>query len=175
MYTNGVISRNFGDIMAKAVYPGTFDPFSNGHLDIVKRASQIFDEVHILVSCNIKKNPTFTVEERVFLIKTVVSDLPNVKVVPNNDLVVQYAKENNINVIIRGLRNYQDYESEFSLAQFNKDIEPNVETLLMMPSAKNQFISSSAIKEFVKFNIDISAYVPKKIASYVTEKFKSKQ
>ena len=74
MYTNGVKVRNFGDKMAKAVYPGTFDPFSNGHLDIVKRASQIFDEVHILVSCNIKKHPTFTAEERVNLIKMVVKD-----------------------------------------------------------------------------------------------------
>ena len=95
--------------MAKAVYPGTFDPFSNGHLDIVKRASQIFDEVHILVSCNIKKHPTFTAEERVNLIKMVVKDMSNVKVISSNALVVQYAKENEIKVIIRGLRNYQDY------------------------------------------------------------------
>lgn len=173
MYTNGVKVRNFGDKMVKAVYPGTFDPFSNGHLDIVKRASQIFDEVHILVSCNIKKHPTFTAEERVNLIKMVVKDMPNVKVISSNALVVQYAKENEIKVIIRGLRNYQDYESEFSLAQFNKDIEPNIETLLMMPSAKNQFISSSAIKEFVIYNIDISPYVPKEIVPYVTKKFKS--
>ena len=89
MYTNGVKVRNFGDKMAKAVYPGTFDPFSNGHLDIVKRASQIFDEVHILVSCNIKKHPTFTAEERVNLIKMVVKDMSNVKVISSNALVVQ--------------------------------------------------------------------------------------
>lgn len=99
----------------------------------------------------------------------VVKDIPNVKVISSNALVVQYAKENEIKVIIRGLRNYQDYESEFSLAQFNKDIEPNIETLLMMPSAKNQFISSSAIKEFVIYNIDISPYVPKEIVPYVTK------
>ncbi len=158
--------------MAKAVYPGTFDPFSNGHLDIIRRASSIFEEVHVLVSCNIKKHPTFSSLERVNMIKKVVKHLDNVKVIENNDLVVQYAKQNDIKVIIRGLRNYQDYESEFSLAQFNKDIDPNIETLLMMPSAKNQFISSSAIKEFVTYNIDISPYVPKEIVLEVTNKFK---
>ncbi len=157
--------------MAKAVYPGTFDPFSNGHLDIVKRASLIFDEVHILVGNNLKKSPTFTAEERVFMIKSVVKNLSNVKVVASNELVVQYAKRNNIKVIVRGLRNYQDYESEFSLAQFNKDIDSSIETLLMMPSAKNQFISSSAIKEFVAYNIDITPYVPKEIAPLVVKKF----
>lgn len=157
--------------MAKAVYPGTFDPFSNGHLDIVKRASTIFDEVHILVGNNIKKHPTFSATERVSMIEAVVKSIPNIKVVASSELVVQYAKRNNIKVIIRGLRNYQDYESEFSLAQFNKDIDSSIETLLMMPSATNQFISSSAIKEFVAYNIDITPYVPKEIAPYVVKKF----
>lgn len=160
--------------MAKAVYPGSFDPFSNGHLDIVKRACAIFDEVHILVAVNVKKTPTFTVNERVSMIKEVVSDLPNVKVISSSELVVKYAKNNDISVIIRGLRNYQDYESEFSLAQFNKDIEPSIETLLMMPSSKNQFISSSAIKELLLFNIDIKPYVPDVVAKAIIKKIKNK-
>lgn len=159
--------------MAKAVYPGSFDPFSNGHFDIVKRAASIFDEVHVLVSMNVKKTPTFSVHERVEMIKRVCKDLPNVKVVPSADLVVKYANDNKIKVIVRGLRNYQDYESEFSLSQFNRDIDPTIETLLMMPSTTNQFISSSAIKELILFNIDISPYVPKCIVDDVVKKFKS--
>ncbi len=158
--------------MTKAVYPGSFDPFSNGHLDIVRRASVIFDEVHILVSINVKKKPTFTVLERVNMIKKVCEELPNVKVVASDLLVVKYAMKNDIKVIIRGLRNYQDYESEFSLSQFNRDIEPSIETILFMPTAKNQFITSSAIKELILFNVDIRPYVPEKIIDEITAKFK---
>lgn len=158
--------------MSKAVYPGSFDPFSNGHLDIVKRAAKIFDEIHILVSINVKKKPTFTVLERVKMIERVCQDIPNVKVVASDMLVVRYAISNGINVIIRGLRNYQDYESEYSLSQFNRDIEPTVETILFMPTGKNQFISSSAIKELVLFNVDITPYVPEEIALEIHKKFK---
>lgn len=158
--------------MSKAVYPGSFDPFSNGHLDIIKRASKIFDEIHVLVSVNIRKNPTFTVEERINMISRVLKDFKNVKVVSSSDLVVNYAKNNNINVIIRGLRNYQDYESEFSLSQFNRDIDSSIETILFMPTAKNQFISSSTIKELVAFNVDISSYVPVEIANEIANKYK---
>ena len=156
----------------KAVYPGSFDPLSNGHLDVIKRASLIFDEVHVLISTNVHKNPTFSVFERIDMIKKVCSDLKNVKVVSTDMLTVTYAKENNINVIIRGLRNYTDYESEYQLAQFNKDIAPNIETLLMFPSTKNQFVSSSSIKELLMFNVDITKYVPLVIAEEVYKKFK---
>lgn len=159
--------------MSKAVYPGSFDPFSNGHLDIVKRASKIFDEVHILVSINLKKIPTFTIDERIEMIKKVVGNIPNVKVYSSDELVVHYARRNGINVIIRGLRNYQDYESEFSLSQYNRDIDPTIETVLFMPVAKNQFITSSAIKELITFDVDITPYVPKEIALEITKKFKS--
>ena len=158
----------------KAVYPGTFDPLSNGHLDVIKRASKIFDEVHVLISTNVHKHPTFTVSERINMITKVVQELPNVKVVSTNQLTVSYAKENNINVIIRGLRNYTDYESEYQLAQFNKDIAPNIETLLMFPSAKNQFVSSSSIKELLTFGVDITKYVPKAIADEIYKKFNEK-
>ena len=133
----------------KAVYPGSFDPLSNGHLDVIERASKIFDEVHVLISTNVHKTPTFSVSERIEMIQKVCSDFKNVKVVSTPLLTVAYAKENNINVIIRGLRNYTDYESEYQLAQFNKDIAPEIETLLMFPSAKNQFVSSSSIKELL--------------------------
>lgn len=158
--------------MRKAVYPGSFDPFSNGHLDIVKRASKLFDELHILVSYNLYKSSTFTKEERVNLIKRCVGDLPNVIVESYDGLVVKYCQENGIHVIIRGLRNYSDYENEFNLFQYNRDIAPNIETLLLLPSTKNQFVSSSAIRELVSFDCDISKYVPKSIEKDIMESFK---
>ena len=160
--------------MIKAVYPGSFDPLSNGHLDIILRASKMLDEVHIVVSSNIKKTSTFTVDERIEMIKMVTKDIPNVFVTSYDGLIVKYCKDNGINILIRGLRNYQDYENEFSLFQFNRDINPDIETILMLPSSKNQFVSSSAIKELVTFNCDISQYVPSEIKEIIENNYKNK-
>lgn len=160
--------------MKKAVYPGSFDPFSNGHLDIVKRASKIFDEVHILVANNVLKKTNFTLEERIEMIRLCVADIPNIVVVSYDGLVVNYCKENAIQIIVRGLRNYSDYEAEFTLFQYNRDIYPKVETILLLPSSKNQFVSSSAIKELVTFNCSISKYVPKPIIEQVVAKMSKK-
>jgi len=156
----------------KAVYPGSFDPISNGHLDIIKRASKIFDEVHVLISNNMFKNNSFTKDERIYMIKEVTKQLKNVVVESYDGLVVNYATENNIGVIIRGMRNYSDYENEFTLFQYNRDINPKVETILMMPTTKNQVVSSSSVKELIKYNVDISKYVPKEIVEFVTNKLK---
>ena len=156
----------------KAVYPGSFDPISNGHLDIIKRASKIFDEVHVLISNNMFKNNSFTNDERIYMIKEVTKQLKNVIVESYDGLVVNYATENNIGVIIRGMRNYSDYENEFTLFQYNRDINPKVETILMMPTTKNQVVSSSSVKELIKYNVDISKYVPKEIVEFVTNKLK---
>lgn len=158
--------------MKKCVYPGSFDPISNGHLDIIKRASKLFDEVHIVVSCNIFKKYAFTKDERIELIRLATENIPNIVITAYDGLVVNYCKENKIDIIIRGMRNYSDYENEFQLFQYNKDINPSVETVILLPSSKNQFISSSAIKELVSFGLDISKYVPKSIAEIVTEKLK---
>jgi pantetheine-phosphate adenylyltransferase len=160
--------------MIKAVYPGSFDPLSNGHLDIITRASKIFDEVHVVVSYNINKKSTFTVDERVEMISLVTKDLPNVSVHSYDGLIVNYCKDNNINLLIRGLRNYSDYEAEFSLYQFNKDINPEIETILMLPSRKHIFVSSSAIKELVSFDCDITQYVPSEIKEKIINKYKNK-
>ena len=160
--------------MIKAVYPGSFDPVSNGHLDIIERASKMLDEIHIVVSYNIKKTTTFSIEERIAMIKLVTRNIPNVYVTSYDGLIVNYCKENNINILIRGLRNYQDYENEFSLFQFNRDINPNIETILMLPSSKNQFVSSSAIKELVTFDCDISSYVPIEVKDIIIKKYKNK-
>ena len=159
--------------MKKAVYPGSFDPLSNGHLDLIKRAAKMFDELHVVVSYNIFKKSTFSLEERIQMIKDCTSTLKNVVVTGYDHLVVQYCRENNINIIVRGLRNYSDYENEFSLFQYNRDIYPNVETVLLMPTTKNQVVSSSAIKELVTFGVDIHKYVPKEIVDRVVEKFKN--
>ena len=158
--------------MRKAVYPGSFDPISNGHLDLIKRASKLFDEVHILISHNISKKYAFTVEERIEMVSDSVKGLKNVIVTASDELVVKYCKENQINIIIRGLRNYSDYENEFSLFQYNRDIYPGIETVLLMPTTKNQVVSSSAIKELVLFDCDISKYVPACIKDRVINKYK---
>ena len=158
--------------MKKAAYPGSFDPFTNGHLDVVKRIAKMFDEVHIVVSNNIMKKYSFDTKERVKMIKECVADYPNVIVEPYDGLVVQYCKENDIEIIVRGMRNYSDYEDEFSLFQYNRAIFPKIETILLMPTTKNLMVSSSAIKELVAFGVDISNYVPKQIKDRVVEKFK---
>ncbi len=156
----------------KCVYPGSFDPISNGHVDLISRAAKMFDEVHIVVGNNIFKKTMFTIDERVDMVKECVKDIPNVIVVSYDGLVVEYLKEHQINVMIRGLRNYSDYENEFSLFQYNRDIYPNIETVLLMPKTRLQVVSSSAIKELLTFGCDISKYVPKCILSKITDKFK---
>lgn len=157
--------------MKKCVYPGSFDPITNGHLDVIIRASKVYDEVIILIGNNISKKALFTVEEKINMIKLVTKDYPNIKVDSFSGLIVDYCKDNNINVIIRGIRNYTDYESEYDLYQHNYDINPNIETLLMMPKPENISISSSSVKEFLKFNCDISKYVPKDLVEIIKNKY----
>ena len=161
--------------MKKAVYPGTFDPLTIGHLDLIKRAARIVDELHIVVADNYKKVPTFTTDERIEMIKLVTEDIENVVVSSTNDLVVRYAKDHGIELMIRGLRNIQDYENEYALYQFNRNINRRIETLILFPSSKNHFVSSSAIKELVVHHADISPYVPREIIKIVQDKLKPKQ
>lgn len=118
------------------------------------------------------KKTIFSVTERMDMIQSCVASLTNVIVASYDGLVVQYCKENDIRIIIRGLRNYTDYEAEFSLFQYNKDIYPEIETILLLPTTKTQFVSSSAVKELVTFHCDISKYVPKPICRKILEKFK---
>ena len=157
--------------MKKCVYPGSLDPITNGHLDVIIRASKIFDEVIVLIGNNITKKGLFTTLEKIEMIKMVTKDYPNIKVESFSGLIVDYCKDNNINVIIRGIRNYSDYEGEYDLYQHNYDINPNIETLLMMPKPENISISSSSIKEFLKFNCDISKYVPFQLVDTIINKY----
>ncbi|BCR36356.1 pantetheine-phosphate adenylyltransferase [Mariniplasma anaerobium] len=158
--------------MKKAVYPGTFDPLTIGHLDIIKRASRIVDTLHIVVADNYKKVATFSTEERIEMINLVTKDLDNVVVSSTDNLVVRYAKDNDIELMIRGLRNIQDYENEYALYQFNRNINRSIETLILFPSSKNHFVSSSAIKELIVHHADISPYVPKEIIKMVQNKLR---
>lgn len=158
--------------MSVAVYPGSFDPVSNGHLDIVTRASKVFDTVYVLVSINPNKKYLFTEIERLEMMKIATKNLPNVIVEASSSLVLNYAKEKNAHVIIRGLRNFIDYQSEITLFQFNRSIDDNIDTFILFPSANNLFLSSSAIKELVMFDSDISNYVPKELVEKITNKIK---
>ena len=160
--------------MKIAVYPGSFDPISNGHLDIIERTAQIFDTVYVLVSVNPNKKYCFTVEEKINLIKKSTQHIKNIIVESYDGLVLDYAKEKGAAVIIRGLRNFIDYQDEITLFQFNRSIAPNIDTFVLFPSANNLFLSSSAIKQLVSLNADISQYVPKEIANDVKEIIKAR-
>ena len=158
-----------------AIYPGSFDPLSNGHLDIIKRACKIFDKLYVLVSVNPVKNYLFTAEERVDMLKKATRDLPNVIVEGSNSLVLNYAKEKNAQVIIRGMRNIIDYQNEITLFQFNRSIDSNIDTFVLFPSTDNLFLSSSAIKELVKFDSDITPYVPLELAEFIKTRIKESE
>ncbi len=153
--------------MKIAVYPGSFDPITSGHLEIIERTSLIFDKVIVLIAINTNKKSTFTTEEKKEMIQKVTKHLNNVEVASSSDLVSKYALERNANVIIRGLRNFNDYQDEISLFQFNRSIAPNIDTFALFPSANNLFLSSSSIKELVLFGADIKNYVPAEIEDYV--------
>lgn len=157
---------------SRAVYPGSFDPITNGHLDILDRTLKIFNEVVIVVAGTTYKNPMFTPEERVDLIREVVRDRKNVKVDIWNGLIMDYARENQATAVIRGLRAASDFEYEFMMASMNKEINPDVETMFMMTAQNLYFVSSSMIKELFRYEGDISSYVPKGVIQRLKAKAK---
>ena len=160
--------------MKIAIYPGSFDPISNGHLDIIKRASKIFDKLIILVSLNPKKKYILTDQERVDVVKRSCVDLANVEVVASKSLVLKFAKQVNACAIIRGVRNHKDFDTEMELFQFNHTIDNNIETFLLFPSANNLFLSSSKIKELIMFDSDITPYVPLQVKEDVEKILKER-
>ena len=158
--------------MIKAVYPGSFDPITNGHLNIINRASKLYDELIVLVAISPAKKPFFSIEEKVNMIKDSVKDLPNVKVDFYEGLVVDYASKNNVQVLVRGLRAVSDFEYEFQLAAANRFINNEIEMLFFMANSENNFISSSMIKEMALAGQDVSSLVPPMVTKYLKEKAK---
>ena len=157
--------------MKIAVYPGSFDPVTNGHLDIIRRAAQIFDKVIVAVSVNSQKKPLFTIEERMKLLKFVTKEIAHVEVSTFNGLLANFVEENHAKVIIKGLRAVSDFEYEFQIATTNKRLQPNIETVFLMTRAENMFLSSSTTKEVARFGGDVSSFVPEFVQEALKKKF----
>ncbi|MCQ2439348.1 MAG: pantetheine-phosphate adenylyltransferase [Oscillospiraceae bacterium] len=156
--------------MRTAVCAGSYDPITLGHLDIIHRASKMFDKVVIVVVFNTAKHSMFTVEERMELIRTVTADMENVEVACWNRLIVDFAKQYENPVIVRGLRSITDFEYEFQMEMFNKGLNPDVETIFLAAAAKYTYLSSSAVKELAYYGSDLTAFVPAAIIPIVAER-----
>jgi pantetheine-phosphate adenylyltransferase len=144
---------------ASAVYPGTFDPLTRGHEDIVRRAASIFDHVVVAIAANPNKAPTFDIEQRVELARGVLADLPNIEVLGYTGLTVEFARARNLSVVVRGLRAVSDFEFEFQLANMGRHLQPDIETVFMVPKEQFTFISSTLVREIALLGGDISHFV----------------
>lgn len=156
--------------MKTAIYPGSFDPITNGHLDVLKTASEIFDKVIIAVSKNVSKDGFLAVDERVELIKKCIGDFENVEVDSFEGLTIDYAKTKGAKVLIRGLRAVSDFEYEMQLSQTNSALSSNIKTIFLTTRPKYNFISSSAVKEIVMLKGDISKFVPPAVQEYLSNR-----
>lgn len=158
--------------MSRAIYPGSFDPVTFGHLDIIRRASKIFDEVIVGILNNPEKSPLFSVQERVKMLEEVTSDLPNVKIDSFSGLLVDYTAKNNIQVSVRGIRGVSDLEYEMQTAQYNSRLShDDLETIFLTTSPEFSYISSSGVRQVAGFHGDLSPYVPESVAKLVKEKY----
>ncbi|EHA1080961.1 TPA: pantetheine-phosphate adenylyltransferase [Photobacterium damselae] len=154
----------------RVIYPGTFDPITNGHLDLIERAAAMFDTVIVGVAYNPTKKPLFDLDERVALAQSVTQHLPNVEIVGFSGLLVNFAKEHNANVLVRGLRAVSDFEYEFQLANMNRRLMPELETVFLTPAEENSFISSTIVKEVALHKGDVSQFVPNQISQALNKK-----
>lgn len=143
-----------------AIYPGSFDPVTYGHLDVIKRATRIFDEVIVAVANNTQKKPLFTIEERIQMLKEAAKDIKGIRIEAFDGLVIEFARKNKINVLIRGLRMISDFELELQMALTNRRLAENIETIFLMPSEGYSFLSSTLLKEAASLGADISSFVP---------------
>ena len=153
-----------------AIYGGTFDPVTYGHLDLVKRGVEIFDSLILAVAESKSKNPLFTLEERIEILKEVVRDIPGVEVDGFNELLVDYARRRGATVVLRGLRAVSDFEYEFQMALTNRKLDERIETIFMMPKEEHSYMSSRILKEIVRLGADISCFVPPFVKKKLEEK-----
>lgn len=157
--------------MRSVVYPGTFDPITNGHIDLVLRAARLFDHVVVAVATDTGKQPLFSTEERVALVREAIGHLPNVESMAFQGLLVNFMRELGVNAIIRGLRAVSDFEYEFQLASMNRHMAPDIETIFLTPAEQYAFISSSLVREIARLHGDISTFVPAEVQAALRERF----
>jgi len=155
-----------------AIYPGTFDPMTNGHADLVRRAVDLFDEVVVAVAANPDKNPLFTLEERVALARASLAGVERMRVVGFGNLLVECAREYKAHVILRGLRAVSDFEFEFQLAGMNRRLSPDIETVFLTPSEQEMFISASLVKQVARLGGDVSAFVHPTVVAALRDKLR---
>jgi pantetheine-phosphate adenylyltransferase len=163
------------NIMSTAIYPGSFDPVTLGHLDIIKRSAKLVDHLIVGVLNNNTKTPLFSVDERVNMLEIVTKDIPNVEVLSFHGLLVDFAKEHQVQTIIRGLRAVTDFEYELAMSQTNRVVNPDIDTIFLNTSLKYAYLSSSMVKEVAMYGGDISKFVPDSIIDRVYEKYHVKR
>ncbi len=161
-------------MMRIAVYPGTFDPVTYGHLDVIKRVSSLFDKVYVAVATSSHKKVLFSAEERIDMLTEAVAEYDNVVVEDFNGLAVDYVKKKGAKVVVRGLRMISDFEYEFQMALTNRKLSPDIETVFMMPNESYSYLSSKLIKEIAFMSADVSEFVPKNVEKKLKEKFQGK-
>ncbi|MEQ3695472.1 MAG: pantetheine-phosphate adenylyltransferase [Pseudomonadales bacterium] len=157
--------------MRRVVYPGTFDPITNGHTDLIERASRLFDEVVVAIAPNTKKNPLFTLEQRVSMVKEVTQHLPSVQVIGFEGLLVDVVRKNKATGVLRGLRAVSDFEYEFQLANMNRALAPEVESLFLTPADHLSYISSTLVREIAALHGDVTKFVHPKVAEALKLRF----
>ena len=155
----------------RAIYPGSFDPVTNGHLDVIQRAATLFDEVVVAVAFNEQKQGLLAVEQRVELIRGVAGGMPNVRIAQFGGLLMDFARREGASAVVRGLRAVSDFEFEFQMALMNRKLEPEIETIFLMPAEKYTYLSSRIVKEIARLGGDVSAFVPESVLKALREKF----
>ena len=161
--------------MRTAIYPGSFDPLTNGHLDVIQRAAKLFDRVIVAVAQNDSKQPLFTLAERLALVKAAIQHLPHVEADSFDGLLIEYAARQKAQAVVRGLRAVSDFEFEFQLALMNRKLDENVEAIFMMPKDTYTFLSSRIVKEIARLGGDVSSFVPPHVKTALTKKLKPRK
>ena len=154
----------------KALYPGTFDPPTNGHVDLIQRGAKLFSELTVAILKNPSKNPMFTVDERVEMLREVTSDMPNVQVATFDGLMVDFARQSGATAVLRGIRAISDYEYEFQMALMNRRLAPEIETVFLQPAGRYSFVSSRMLKEVFSFGGDVTGLVPPNVVTRLRER-----